>query len=411
MRHKLALTCLRTLALCLSLGSTALASTVWYVAGANGNDHNNCKSLQTACQTIGHAISLAASGDTVMIASATYSENLSINISLRLIGSGATSTILDGRTERGGRVISIHNSKAIVGLSKVTIQNGVASGGGGILNWGTLVVTNSTISRNLAASESSAAGGGIFNYHGTLTIANSTLSGNSGNSNFMFGGAIFNSGTLTITNSTLSGNTAHGYRGGGGGGIYNSSGSVTITNTTLSGNCTGPVSVINNNGCMAPNASGGGGIYNSSGSVTINNATLSGNTAAGYKGGGIFVSKGATVTLQNSIVANSSPGGNCYGTLTSHGYNLSSDNTCSSNFHVSGDRNNIAPRLGPLQNNGGPTFTQALLSASPAIDAGNPSGCTDGKGHRLTTDQRGLPRFDKEDTRGCDMGAYERQTD
>jgi hypothetical protein len=392
--------------LCLSLGSTALASTVWYVAGVNGDDQNNCKSLQTACSSIGHAISLAASGDTVMIAAATYSENLSINISLKLTGSGATSTIIDGG---GLRVISILNSKAIVGLSKVTIQNGVASGGGGILNWGTLVVTNSTIRGNSAGSESSAAGGGIYNYHGTLTIANSTLSGNSGNSNFMYGGAIFNSGTLTITNSTLSGNAAHGYRGGGGGGIYNSSGSVTITNTTLSGNCTGLVSV--NNGCAAPNASGGGGIYNSSGSVTINNATLSGNTAAGYKGGGIFVSKGATVTVQNSIVANSSTAGNCYGTLTSHGYNLSSDNSCSSNFHASGDRNNIAPRLGPLQNNGGPTFTQALLSGSPAIDAGNPSGCTDGKGHRLTTDQRGLPRFDKEDTRGCDKGAYERQTD
>jgi hypothetical protein len=200
---------------------------------------------------------------------------------------------------------------------------------------------------------------------------------------------------LTITNSTLSGNTAYGYFGGGGGGIYNSAGNVTITNTTLSGN--------------SAHAPGGGGIYNSAGSVTINSATLSGNTAAGYKGGGIFVAKGARVTLQNSIVANSSTAGNCYGTLTSQGYNLSSDNTC--NFHNSGDRNNIAPRLGPLQNNGGPTLTQALLSASPAIDAGNPSGCTDGKGHRLTTDQRGLPRFDKEDTRGCDMGAYERQTD
>jgi hypothetical protein len=386
---------MRTLVLCLSLGSTALASTVWYVAGVNGNDQNNCKSLQTACRSIGHAISLAVSGDTVMIAPATYRENLSINISLKLIGSAATSTIIDG----GGvaRVISILNSKAIVGLSKVTIQNGVFSSGGGILNWGTLVVTNSTISRNSAASESSAAGGGIYNYHGTLTIANSTLSGNSGYSNFMYGGAICNSGTLTITNSTLSGNTAYGYFGGGGGGIYNSSGTVTITNTTLSGN--------------SAHASGGGGIYNNSGSVSINNATLSGNTAAGYKGGGIFVNIGASVTLQNSIVANSSTAGNCHGTLTSQGYNLSSDNTCNFHFHISGDRNNIAPRLGPLQNNGGPTFTQALLSASPAIDAGNPSGCTDGKGHRLTTDQRGLPRFDKEDTRGCDMGAYERQTD
>jgi hypothetical protein len=52
-----------------------------------------------------------------------------------------------------------------------------------------------------------------------------------------------------------------------------------------------------------------------------------------------------------------------------------------------------------------------LLSGSPAIDAGNPNGCTDGNGNLLKTDQRGMPRPDKEDTGGCDMGAYERQSD
>ena len=53
----------------------------------------------------------------------------------------------------------------------------------------------------------------------------------------------------------------------------------------------------------------------------------------------------------------------------------------------------------------------ALLSGSPAIDAGNPGGCTDSQANLLTTDQRGLPRPDKEDASGCDIGAYERQTD
>jgi len=55
--------------------------------------------------------------------------------------------------------------------------------------------------------------------------------------------------------------------------------------------------------------------------------------------------------------------------------------------------------------------TQALLPGSPAIDAGNPGSCTDNHGHPLTTDQRGAPRPDKEDTSGRDMGAYERQID
>jgi hypothetical protein len=95
--------------------------------------------------------------------------------------------------------------------------------------------------------------------------------------------------------------------------------------------------------------------------------------------------------------------------MTSNGYNLSSDNTC--NFNGPGDLNNTNPKLDPLRNNGGPTQTQALLAGSPAIDAGNASGCTNGTGHLLMTDQRGKPRPDKEDTGGCDMGAYERQSD
>jgi hypothetical protein len=114
------------------------------------------------------------------------------------------------------------------------------------------------------------------------------------------------------------------------------------------------------------------------------------------------------VILENTIVANNSVG-NCAGTIVSNGYNLSSDGTC--NFNNAGDSNNVDPKLGALQYNGGPTQTMALPSGSPAIDAGNPNGCTNSKGHLLKTDQRGMPRPDKEDTGGCDMGAYERQSD
>ena len=81
------------------------------------------------------------------------------------------------------------------------------------------------------------------------------------------------------------------------------------------------------------------------------------------------------------------------------------------NFTGPGDMNNINPNLAPLQNNGGPTLTMALPSGSPAIDAANPSGCTDSNGHLLKTDQRGMPRPDAEDTGGCDIGGYERQSD
>jgi hypothetical protein len=56
----------------LTLTSTGLASTTWYVDGVHGSDNNDCKSPQSACKTIAHAISLAWSGDSIMIAAATY---------------------------------------------------------------------------------------------------------------------------------------------------------------------------------------------------------------------------------------------------------------------------------------------------------------------------------------------------
>jgi hypothetical protein len=146
----------------------------------------------------------------------------------------------------------------------------------------------------------------------------------------------------------------------------------------------------------------GGGIENG-GTLTINNSTISGNNTGG------ILNNGKAATFQNSIVANNGLGGNCRGTMTSNGYNLSGDSSCK--FDGTGDLNNTNPKLGKLGNYGGPTQTIPLLSGSPAIDAGNPSGCTDGQGHLLKTDQRGKPRPDKEDTGGCDMGAYERQTD
>jgi hypothetical protein len=59
------------------------------VNGVGGSDSNDCRSSLTACKTIGHAISLAASGDSINVAAATYVEDLTIGISLNVIGSGA----------------------------------------------------------------------------------------------------------------------------------------------------------------------------------------------------------------------------------------------------------------------------------------------------------------------------------
>src|SRR5215472_9650378 len=99
----------------LALAPAALAGTTWYADGVNGNDKNDCLSSQTACQTMGHAISLCSRGDTIMVAPAMYVENLSINFSLKIIGSDAATTIVDGN--HAGSVFTIPNAKAHVRLS------------------------------------------------------------------------------------------------------------------------------------------------------------------------------------------------------------------------------------------------------------------------------------------------------
>jgi hypothetical protein len=411
--------------LLLALAQFASATT-WYVNGVTGNDSNNCTSPTTACKTIGHAISLASSGDSIMVAPATYMENLNISISLKVIGSAASTTIIDG----GGvnTVVNISTTTAHVTLSDLTIRNGHANGGGGIANSGSLSINRSVVTGNSALGFLGYGfGGGIDNF-GSLSINSSVITGNFAvprdiaHHSIAKGGGIYSYGTLTINNSTVSGNVASTtcslYDGCSviGGGIYSDSGStLKINNSTISGNSV-------RLGCSKSpcNLTATGGGISSGGTLIVASSTLSGNVAYCLPGttcslgaGGIDNS-GAT-SIQNSIVANNESynpwncGNHSGGTMTSKGYNLSSDNTC--NLNGPGDMNNIDPKLGPLQNNGGPTQTEALLAGSPAIDSGNPSGCTDSQGHLLTTDQRGMPRHDKEDTGGCDMGAYESQSD
>lgn len=358
-RRKSTLPKLLCLALFLALAPVALAENTWYVDGVNGGDTNDCLTSETACKTIGHAITLSSKGDTVMVAPAIYTENLTINFSLKIIGSGATTTVVDGGQD--GYPVFIINSGRVV-LSKLTIRNGWADG---------------------------YPGGGVYAKNGTTTaISNSTISGNT--TDGAGGGGIYNAGKLTISKSTISGNTSveNGY----GGGIMNS-GTLTVNNSTVS-----------NNSSIEPGA--GGGIMNQ-GSLTLNNVTISGNSARYY--GGIYQSSGSA-TLQNSIMANNS-GGNCGGgAMTSDGYNLSDDDTC--NLNDTGDMNNTQPLLGKFGYHGGHTQTVPELAGSPTIDAGNPNGCTDSSGKLLTTDQRGYarPGTHKSDQR-CDMGAFEKQTD
>ena len=294
-------------------------------------------------------------------------------------GGSATSTILDSSVRSNGAVGyggGIYNDAHNAGSVTLSLMNSHVDSnsaanysnfgdgrGGGIYSDGVgvnITVTNSSVSNNIAGSQVGAQfpfgyGGGIYGF-GTLTITNSTIDGNKvGNS----GGGITNSGTLTITSSTVSNNSAFGMHDGqpwntSGGGIDNN-GTLTIANSTFSGN----------------SALSGGGIGNFK-LLTISNTTFNGNAAT--NGGGISNANGGTLDLANTILKTGASGVNIFntGTVTSHGYNLSSDNG-SGLLTATGDQINTDPILGPLQDNGGPTFTHDLLTGSPAIDAGDPS--------------------------------------
>lgn len=320
--------------------------------------------------------------------------------------------------------------------------------GGGIFNLASITVTDCTFSGNADGF----VGGGIYNYGGTGTVSASTLSGNSA----PWGGAINNdaSGLLTVINCALSGNLASGQSGGGidnggtatitvknctlsdnaasdrGGGIVNF-GTMTVSASTLSGNSAVKGGGINNylavltvsNSTISGNSATGqgGGILNTNGTLTVMACTLNGNSA--LNGGGILnAGPSAQMQIGNTILNAGDSGGNITnapGTLVflSRGYNLSSDpaggheeSTGSGGLlSATGDIRNTDPMLGPLADNGGPTFTHALLPGSPATHQGKSFG--------LTADQRGFPRpypnpciSNPPGGDGSDIGAFVVQT-
>ncbi len=324
------------------------------------------------------------------------SGELQITDCLFINGPGADQLAVNGN--QASRVFHI-GSGAAVTLSGLTITNGYdfSSGGGGIYNdQSAVTVRNCTISGNQAYY-----GGGIRNLSGSgsamLLVANSTLSGNRA----AFGGAIYSIGSpgsasVEVTSSTLSSNSA----GDRGGGIFNDNDScanLRIVNSTLSGNSGG---------------AGGGGIDfygRGNGTLQIVHTTFNGNSAT--RGGGAINLEAGTLEIGHTIFNTGASGANIAnpaGTITSLGHNLSSDTAGGDAttdpgglLNATGDIRNTPPLLGPLQDNGGPTFTHALLSGSPAIDAGDPAfvGPPD-------FDQRGSG-FPRVQNGRIDIGAFE----
>ena len=306
-----------------------------------------------------------------------------------------TVTISNVTVTKGAAVGTAGMNAANNGGSPTPATPGGPAEGGGVFNQGNLTLRNCTVSGNEArggqgggsdttqsltagAGGGSAAAGGISN-RGVLTLINCTLSGNlatggsagttAGQGTGASGGSatgagLFTIGPVTVTNSTFSGNVVTGGRGGTG-------------TETVSGGAGG-------------NGSGGGlALSGPSASAMVLNTIVAGNTAVGGTGGmnpnGYPSGANGTATAPDVAGAVASQGHNLVGrTDGNSGWN-------STDF-LGGTTNGtrLDPLLSPLQDNGGPTFTQRPVAGSAAIDHGDDVVLNPPFG--LTTDQRGYPR-------------------
>lgn len=277
---------------------------------------------------------------------------------------------------RGGAI----NNEWELSVTNCSFQSNRATGGtnnfgGAIDNAGTATITSSEFIGNQADISALTGGGGGAISGGGLTIVDSSFVGNQAK----IGGALIISGTNRISNSTFSYNSAQIFKGGA---IFATNSGTSIINSTVSWNTNGGVDVQT-----------GGELY-------IQSSTFYHNTGAANING--------TITIKNSLLYSLSGGTNCNGIMTSGGYNLDNNSTCT--LGGTGDVSGVDPLLGQLLDNGGPTQTHALKYGSPAIDAGNPAGCTDDVSSPILTDQRGWPRTmdgDVDGTAVCDIGSYE----
>jgi CSLREA domain-containing protein len=373
-------------ALALARGRVAADTTITVTTFADELNSDGDCSLREAVRAanLNQAVDACPAGsstsaDTILIPAGTYTltragaddtaynGDLDITGALTLSGAGAASTLISGGSGFDNRLFEVIT--ATVQLSGVTLRDG----------------------NNVGTGD----GGGLNNRGGWVTLINSAVVSNTAAA---AGGGLANTGALTLTNTSVLSNTANGASGGGG--LYNNGGTVSFTNVTLSGNRA---------------KDNGGGLRNRNNGVsTLTNVTLTNNTAdyeanGTGNGGGVDRYSG-TVNLKNTIMAGNADNSastkypDCSGTMTSQGYNLIQSTTgCTLTGDTTGNITGVSANLGPLADNGGPTLTHALLTGSPALEAGTNSGCP-------ATDQRSVARPQDGDGNGsavCDMGAYE----
>jgi hypothetical protein len=341
-----------------------------------------------------------------------FSNSATTTISGLTIADGLAYASINGQLAGGG----IYNAGQLTVDSCVIRNNEVyatyygygqpSAIGGGIYNAGTMTLLNSRVTANLAYAELTSddpsgeyGKGGVIGNGGHLTVLYSRVDGNTATSDDPFelsavaeGGGIFNKAfaVLDVRFSSIDGNSSHVfYPYAAGGGLYNE-GVASLGDTTVAVNAANGDIVV----------ADGGGIENT-GTLTIANSTVAGNYSA-ESGGGIFSESNAMLNARDSIVADNHAGfsPDLGGSLTTSGYNLFGNSAGGSGYAPT-DLLDVDAKLGPDQDNGGPTPTTALLPGSPAIDSGDNTNAPE-------WDQRG-PGFPRIVNGTIDIGAFEVQ--
>jgi hypothetical protein len=295
---------------------------------------------------------------------------------------------VDGGTTNPVFATGNGNNPPTITITGITIQNGHAATGGGIVNSNaSLNLANDIVANNVATGiNAGGQGGGIFSSVGLINIQSTTFSNN-----------VTNEVQNTVARGAVAPRALSGF--GQGGGIYNSAGTassqLTLTNDTFNGN-----------------SSGQGGAVWTAAPTTLNNDTIVGNSAVNppgnvpTAGGGGVYANAITVNLHNTIVAkNLNSSGDCGPNpagFSSAGHNIDSDNTC--NLIGTGDQKSTDPQVAALAFNAPPVVppngfpnTMAITNTSPAFDKADNTNCP-------TADERGLSR---PQGAACDVGAFE----
>ncbi len=314
----------------------------------------------------------------------------------------------------GGGALRVEDSSNVTVIDSV-FRNNRANAGGAINNLiSILKIENSQFYDNTATDTRGAGGGAIYNDMGKMTIKDSVFQGNSAPK---LGGAIYTyaktnnafSGPVKIIRSWIDDNRVTDPEGNGGGIFHAEFNKLVIKDTTVSNNVAGrngaglfgsqnsTFKIINStfSGNRLPVKGVGAGITIANGKTVMRHTTVADNFIGsdnGSDGAGIK-QWGGTFRIINSIIADNEGGyNNCGGDFIDGGGNVQyPGSSCGSSIRTAD------PKLGPLQDNGGPAPTHPLLSGSKAINRADMDRCR-------PTDQRGTARPQGD---GCDSGAYE----